>query len=161
MQRRQSHARSSDVQWWDQRQWAQTETGEGSSLTSGHTFLPWGWGEHWQRLPRELLESPPLEIFQAIHTWSWARGLSRDIRPHDLHRSFPASAMLCDIVWNGALQHFLRSVVTQKGCGSHSAKKEINCSVSTVERTTMLKICQGSFGVGFRKHLLPVPNLTL
>lgn len=39
MQREQSQAVSTDPQWQDQRQWAQTETQGGSSWTSGNTVM--------------------------------------------------------------------------------------------------------------------------
>ena len=64
MQRVQSQAFPSGGQRQDQRQWAQTGPQE---VPSEHqeTLLSVRVPEHWHRLPREVVESPTLEILRS------------------------------------------------------------------------------------------------
>ena len=81
--------------WWDKRQWVQTETQEVLSehfftvrVTKHCTGCPGGW---W---------SPhPWRYSKAAWTWTWATGsscpcLRNWVRPGDLQRSLPTSAIL-------------------------------------------------------------------
>lgn len=60
--------------WEDQRQQVPTGT---QGVTSEHqeTFLLWGMTKHWLRLPKEVVESPCLEMPQVMWMCSWALAL--------------------------------------------------------------------------------------
>lgn len=69
----------------DQRQWAQTETQE---VSTSRDTVAVRVTEHWHREPRELPESPSLEIFKshphmALDNWFWEVQLEREIRADD------------------------------------------------------------------------------
>lgn len=54
---------------------------------------------HWNKLPRVVVESPSLEISKGIWTWCWASCskwpfLTREVGPDDLQWSLQASCIL-------------------------------------------------------------------
>jgi len=54
----------SGAQRQDKGQWAQTEAQEVLNVNMRKNFFPLRVMEHWNRLPREVVESPSLEIFK-------------------------------------------------------------------------------------------------
>lgn len=55
--------------------------------------------KHWSRSPREFMESPSLEMFRTVSTWSWAACCSQPCfeqgsRLDNLQRPLPMSAIL-------------------------------------------------------------------
>ena len=65
VQRRWTQALSRGAQGQDKRQWAQTETQEVLFEHQETLFFTVRVTEHWHKLPREVAESPSLEIFKS------------------------------------------------------------------------------------------------
>lgn len=57
--------------------------------------------EYWHSFPREVRESPSLDILKFVRSWSWATlgCLNRGVGQNDLQRSHPTSTVLqfCDL----------------------------------------------------------------
>jgi len=54
---------------------------------------------HWPRYPRQVVESPSLEIFKSSWKWSWEADsrcpcCSRGVGPGDIQKPFPNSTFL-------------------------------------------------------------------
>lgn len=97
MQRRHSQACLSGATRQDQSQWAQTKTQEVPSELQETLFLLLSTIEHWHKLPKEVVESPYMEMIKSPLAMVLGNWLASGVEPDDIQRFLQAQSF-CDFV---------------------------------------------------------------